>query len=111
MAFVYLLRCADRTFYVGHTDDLVMREKTHNDGHGATYTAQRRPVEMVYAEEHASLQRAVVRERQLKRWSAAKKEALVSTNRPKLKQLSQRRPQPEHTFTWRDLLENRRPSP
>jgi putative endonuclease len=50
MAFTYILRCADDTLYVGHTENLASRERTHNDGKGAKYTAARRPVRMVYAE-------------------------------------------------------------
>jgi predicted GIY-YIG superfamily endonuclease len=75
MRFVYLLRCSDGTLYVGHTDDLARREQAHNEGHGSTYTESRRPVAMVYAEEHSSLQGAVARERQVKRWTGKKKEA------------------------------------
>lgn len=43
MAFIYILRCADGSFYVGHTDDLASREDVHNAGNGAGYTASRRP--------------------------------------------------------------------
>ena len=69
MAFTYILRCADETLYVGHTENLAARERTHNDGNGAKYTAARRPVRIVYAEEHSSARSAIARERQLKRWS------------------------------------------
>ena len=62
MAFTYILRCADDTFYVGQTENLASRERTHNDGQGAKYTAARRPVRMVYAEEHSSAQSAIARE-------------------------------------------------
>ena len=104
MPFVYLLRCADGTLYVGHTHDLAARVKTHNEGHGSAYTESRRPVEMVYAEEHSSLQGAVARERQVKRWTAKKKEALVSADSSKLKTLSRRDKRSDSTFTWRDLM-------
>ena len=77
MAFTYVLRCADGTLYVGHTENLASRERTHNDGKGAKYTAARRPVRMVYAEEHHSVESAIARESQLKRWTNKKKEALV----------------------------------
>lgn len=90
--------------YVGHTNDLATRENTHNEGTGASYTAARRPVTMVYAEEHPSLQRAVARERQVKRWTAKKKEALVSADSFKLKALSRRDKGSDSTFTWRDLM-------
>jgi putative endonuclease len=49
MAFTYILRCADDTLYVGHTENLASREQIHNDGKGAKYTAARTPVRMVYA--------------------------------------------------------------
>jgi predicted GIY-YIG superfamily endonuclease len=91
MAFVYILRCSDGTLYIGHTDDLASRERTHNDGDGARYTAERRPVRMVYAEECTSVDKAVRRERQLKRWTAQKKEALIAGNFAPMKQLSKRR--------------------
>lgn len=77
MAFAYILRCADGTLYVGHTHALAAREKSHNDGFGSEYTSSRRPVHMVYAEEYPSLRRAIARERQLKHWTRAKKEALI----------------------------------
>jgi putative endonuclease len=68
MPFTYIVRCADATLYVGHTEDLASREQTHNDGKGAKDTAARRPVRMVYAEEHDSVESAIAREHQLKRW-------------------------------------------
>jgi predicted GIY-YIG superfamily endonuclease len=90
MPFVYILRCADGTFYVGHTEDVGSREKTHNDGFGSQYTAARRPVQVVYSEDCASLSAAVSRERPLKRWSAKKKEALIAGNLTSLRRLSRR---------------------
>lgn len=103
MPFVYLLRCSDGTLYVGRTYDLASRERVHNEGGGAKYTAIRRPVHMVYAEEHSSLQSAIARERQVKRWTAKKKETLVTGDLPTLKTLS-RRNERRVVFTWRDLL-------
>ena len=105
MPFTYILRCADDTLYVGHTEDLASRERTHNDGKGAKYTAARRPVRMIYAEEHASATSAIARERQLKRWSLEKKEALLAADRVALSALS-RRLTKSTVFTWRDLLKH-----
>ena len=85
MPFVYILRCADGSYYVGKTDDLRTRLDEHQSGVGAHYTAVRRPVEMVYAEEHSSIRDAKDRERQLKRWSRAKKEALIAQDLKLLK--------------------------
>lgn len=109
MAFTYLLRCADDTLYVGHTENLASRERTHNDGKGAKYTAARRPVRMVYAEEHHSVESAIAREQQLKRWSKMKKEALVRGDPRALRSLSGRPTRSMTEFTWRDLV-NRMPS-
>ena len=104
MPFIYIVRCADDTLYVGHTEDLASRERTHNDGRGAVYTGARRPVHMVYAEEHASIASALVRERQLKRWSTKKKEALVLDDRAALKSLDRRTTKSMTAFSWQDLL-------
>ena len=93
MPFVYVLKCSDNTFYVGHTNDLISREEIHNAGTGANYTACRRPVSLVYSETFKTLAAAIERERQLKRWSAQKKEALVDGDLATLKTLSKRRDQ------------------
>jgi putative endonuclease len=87
---VYMLVCADGTFYVGATTDLSGREKTHNDGHGSEYTAARRPVRIVYSEEHESWPDARKREAQIKRWTRAKKAALIAGNCAGLHDLSVR---------------------
>jgi tRNA/rRNA methyltransferase len=104
MSFTYILRCADDTLYVGHTEDLASREETHNEGRGAVYTATRRPVRMVYAEQHPSTASATAREHQLKRWSRKKKEALIREDHAALGWLSHRSPKSMAAFTWRDLL-------
>ena len=106
MPFTYILRCVDDTLYVGHTNDLASREQTHNDGRGAVYTATRRPVRMVYAEQHASNASAIAREHQLKRWSH-KKEALILDNRAALRSLGRRSTTSMTTFTWQDLLKHK----
>jgi putative endonuclease len=91
MPWVYAVRCIDGSLHIGHTEDLASREQAHNAGHGARYTAARSPVRIVYLEECASLDVAIKRERQLKRWSIDKKEALIAGDRFALKQLSRRR--------------------
>ena len=91
MPFVYILRCADDTLYVGHTHDVIAREKTHNEGRVAHYTTKRRPVRVVYFEEQSSLTKATARKRQLKGWTAKKKEALIAGSLSTLRQLSKRR--------------------
>ena len=85
MPFVYILRCADGSYYVGKTNDLSTRLTQHQSGVGAHYTAVRRPVEMMYAEEHSTIRSAKNRELQIKRWSRAKKETLISLDSKRLK--------------------------
>jgi len=88
--FVYIARCADGSLYIGHTDDLSAREQTHNEGHGARYTATRRPVRIIYSEQFPSIKSAMARERQLKGWTTTKKEALVGKDTARLKGISSR---------------------
>lgn len=75
--FVYILRCADGTYYTGHTDDLDRRMAEHHSGSCEGYTSLRRPVELVWSQEFPSRDEAIQRERQVKDWSRAKKEALI----------------------------------
>ena len=91
MPFFYILRCADNSLYVGHTDDLPSRVKTHNEARGGTYTAQRRPVRVVYSETYDTTAAAIARERQVKRWTRSKKDALIAGDHDLLKRLSKHR--------------------
>lgn len=85
---VYVLKCADRSLYVGSTSDLPTRIHQHNDGRGGRHTSSRRPVTLLYSETHPTLQAAVQRERQIKRWTNAKKQALVGGRLVELKRLA-----------------------
>lgn len=75
--FVYILRCADGTYYTGWTTDVAARERAHNSGRGAKYTAARRPVRVVYEEPCESRSAAQRREAEIKRWPRARKAALL----------------------------------
>jgi putative endonuclease len=75
--FVYMVRCADGSLYTGYTRDPKQREQSHNAGRGARYTSGRRPVRLVHLERHKTIGDALRRERQLKQWSKARKEAVV----------------------------------
>ena len=87
MFFVYMVRCADGTLYTGFARDPQARVQVHNSGKGAKYTRTRLPVSLVYVEQCESLSAALKRERQLKPWSRAQKEALVAGNLPLHKRL------------------------
>jgi predicted GIY-YIG superfamily endonuclease len=86
--YVYILLCSDNRYYVGYTTDLETREQRHNEGRGGTYTSLRRPVRLVYFERRGSLRSALERERQIKRWTRAKKEALIVGDNEGLRKLS-----------------------
>ena len=81
MHFVYILRCADGSFYTGYARDPKARLKMHNAGVGAKYTRGRRPVKLVYSEECESLSHALKREYELKQWTRAEKQDLVKQSR------------------------------
>jgi putative endonuclease len=85
---MYILKCADGSYYIGSTANLEKRIKKHNQGEGAARTAKRRPVHLVYHEKFSNLNDAVKRERQIKRWSRVKKEALISGEMEILQHLS-----------------------
>ena len=87
MPFVYMLRCADGSLYVGEADDVESRVARHQAGRGCAYTAHRLPVKLVYAEQCEDYLKARRRERQLKGWTRAKKEALIVGDFRKLKML------------------------
>ncbi len=76
--FVYMVRCADGTLYTGFARDPQARARVHNSGKGAKYTRSRRPVALVYTERCDSISAALKRERELKPWSRAEKEALIA---------------------------------
>ena len=82
--FVYILQCADGTFYTGMTDDVIRREAAHNSGKGAKYTRGRTPVQVVYSEECESYSAALKREYAIKKLRRQEKmELLQKANSPK----------------------------
>jgi putative endonuclease len=89
---VYMVRCSDASDYVGVAQiDLEQRINEHNAGKYEGYTFKRRPVELVWSEEFEQITDAIAFERQIKRWSRAKKEALIAGDRERLEQLARSR--------------------
>src|SRR6185369_9106132 len=78
--WAYMLRCADNSFYVGHTDDLDVRIGQHQSGLIPGYTQKRRPLTLVWSEEFPDRDQAFAAERQIKGWSRVKKQALIKGN-------------------------------
>lgn len=78
-AYVYIVRCADNTLYVGWTFKPEARVATHNSGKGAKYTRSRLPVELVYLEQCADESTARKREIALKRLTRTQKLKLIAS--------------------------------
>ena len=96
--YTYILKCANGQYYVGSTVNLELRLKQHqgviapgSDKRGAQFTKAHLPFELVYQESFPSIQQAFKREQQIKKWSHAKKEALIKGDIELLKQLSKSR--------------------
>jgi putative endonuclease len=89
MAFwVYILCCADGSYYTGHTDNLEKRVGEHLAGGYCEYTTTRLPVELVFSQLFPTRQEALASERQIKGWSRKKKEALLRGDWAELKRLA-----------------------
>lgn len=78
MAFVYILRCVDKTLYTGYTVDMQKRLAVHNAGKGAKYTKMRLPVELVFSHEFLTKQEAQSAEVYVKQLSRQQKLALIA---------------------------------
>ena len=88
---VYILKCADGSYYVGTTSDLAARLELHVKGRGPAFTASRRPLTLVHTEPFATTAEARKREAQLKNWSREKKQALIAGDTATLQALTRRR--------------------
>ncbi|WP_338740701.1 GIY-YIG nuclease family protein [Haloplanus salilacus] len=77
MHYVYVVECADGTYYTGYTTDVERRVAEHDAGEGAKYTRGRTPVELVHAERYETRSAAMSREHEIKSLSRQAKERLV----------------------------------
>ena len=75
--YVYILKCSDGSYYVGHTDNLEIRISEHNLKKYSGYTSSRLPVELMFHQEFYSRDEAFNAERKIKGWRRSKKEALI----------------------------------
>jgi putative endonuclease len=83
MAYVYMVRCCDGSFYTGYAENVQQRVLVHNQGRGAKYTRTRRPVQLVYWTEAESRSAALKEEARLKKLTHAQKEQLCREYPPK----------------------------
>jgi predicted GIY-YIG superfamily endonuclease len=75
--WVYIVRCADDSYYTGHTDNLEKRIMEHQTGKIEGYTSTRLPVTLLFANEFPTREEDLSHERQIKGWSRKKKEAMM----------------------------------
>ena len=87
--YMYILECADGSYYTGSTKDLERRLAQHQAGEGARHTARRLPVKLLYYEEFPRIDEAFYREKQIQGWSRKKKEALMQGMTEELKKLAE----------------------
>ncbi|MFL0125319.1 GIY-YIG nuclease family protein, partial [Tenacibaculum maritimum] len=85
---MYILECADGSYYTGSTKNLEIRLLQHQKGNGANHTKKRLPVKLVYVEGFDRIDEAFKREKQIQGWSRKKKEALINNQHHKLPKLS-----------------------
>lgn len=87
--FVYILRCSDGSYYTGVTNNVELRFAQHADGEDpSSYTFRRRPLKLVYSSEFNDVTEAIAWEKTVKRWTRAKKEALIKGEWEKLPELA-----------------------
>jgi len=91
---VYVLKCADKSYYTGITNDLERRISEHQAGlHQRSFTYKRRPVTLVFVQTFQQVTDAISFEKQVKGWSRAKKEALFENDYERLIHLARSRNQ------------------
>jgi putative endonuclease len=89
--YVYILKCIDESYYTGFTSNLENRLTQHQQGkYVNSYTCKRRPIELVFYCEFTNVEIAIETEKKLKRWSRAKKEALIHNEYEKLPNLAKK---------------------
>ncbi|GGK58559.1 MULTISPECIES: GIY-YIG nuclease family protein [Flavobacteriaceae] len=91
-SFVYILKCSDNTYYTGVTSNLENRLFQHSSGfYKNCYTFKRRPVTMIFYAEFTDINLAIEKEKQLKKWSRVKKEALINSDYDDLVNLAKKK--------------------
>ncbi|WP_034061100.1 GIY-YIG nuclease family protein [Lacinutrix jangbogonensis] len=90
--YVYILECSDKSYYTGFTSKLQARVIEHQTGkYPDSYTHNRRPIKLVFHAEFTNPNQAIESEKQIKKWSRAKKEALINNAFENLPNLSKKK--------------------
>jgi len=104
---MYILECADGSYYTGSTNNLELRLAQHQAGEGANHTQKRLPVKLVYFEAFQRVDEAFYREKQVQGWSRKKKEALINGLPQELHQLAACLNQTSHVHYKADIEQSR----
>lgn len=88
--YVYILKCADDSYYIGHTDNILQRLSQHASGKGDGYTSKRLPFEVMLILPCPSRVEALACEHKLKRWTRVKKEAFIRQNWNEISRLAKK---------------------
>ena len=97
--FVYILQCADGSYYTGLTNNLELRLEQHNSGtNPASYTYRCRPVFLAFNQDFSDVNQAILFEKKIKKWSAKKKKALIDGDFDLLQILAECRNETHHKF-------------
>ena len=89
MYWIYILECADGSYYTGQTDNLEKRMGQYHAGECDGYVFSRRPVKLAWSQECATRDEALSAERQIKGWSRKKKDAMMQGNWEEVSRLAQ----------------------
>ncbi|TDU43177.1 putative endonuclease [Gelidibacter sediminis] len=90
--YLYILKCSDETYYTGFTSNLEQRFMEHQSGkYKESYTYNRRPLILAFYQEFVDPNQAIMIEKQIKKWSKAKKEALIDNEFEKLPNLAKKK--------------------
>ena len=91
-SFVYIVKCHDGSYYTGVTSNLEQRIYQHVSGYYPDcYTFKRRPLSLVFYAEFTDITIAIEKEKQIKHWSKAKKEALINEDYGELINLAKKK--------------------
>jgi len=89
--YVYIIKCADGSYYTGHTDNIEARFEQHVLSKTKSYTSSRKPLKLVFCEGFPERSQAQEAERQIKGWSRKKKDALIKRDFVLLKKLAKKK--------------------
>jgi len=92
--YVYILKCADGSYYTGHTENADVRLAAHQQATTDSWVSKRLPFELMFIETAETREEALAFELQIKRWSRAKKEALIARDWERLQLLARNYSEP-----------------